>query len=297
MRYRTILIAGLILLLGFSAGCRSAAGESASPETEIDFSIPDALPDAVQNWVDEISDSREAAVDWMTDGDEVYVAVARGEVPHPGHGVAIDRIVCRDEDGEVTVTVEARYTEPEEGMQYIQVISYPVAVGVFDADELPGSDPGDVRFEFSVDDRVAEVTPTAHNIVLFFATEDGWLERDVRSIVTDELTLDIVASEIAIGPEVGYLHPVLPEGTNLRVTRDEDDPTLAIVDFSEEIHGVQGSLDEMIALYGVVNALIENDLDVSRVMVLVGGQQVSSLGHVDLTEPLTYDRSLVRESK
>lgn len=297
MRYHAVLIVGLVLLLGFSSGCRSSAGDALSPETDVDFSIPEELPDVVADWVEGIRDSREAAVDWMTHEGEVYVAVARGEVPHPGHGVAIDRITCRDEDGEMTVTVEARYTEPEEGMQYIQVISYPVTVGSFSVDEMPGPDVDEARFEFSVDKSVAQVRPKTHNMVLFFATEDGWLERDVRSITTEALTLDVVAAEIAIGPEVDYLYPILPEGTDMRVTRDDDDPTLAVVDFTEEIRGVQGSLDEMLALYGVVNTLVESDLGISRVMVVVSGKSVTSLGHVDLTEPLTYDGSLVRESK
>ncbi len=302
MKYHTVFLAGLVLLLGFSSGCRSIVGDPLSSETDIDFSLPEDLPDAVAREVERIVDTREPMVSRIDHEGEIYVAVARGEVAHPGHGVAIDRITCLDEDGEMTVTVEARYTAPEAGMHYPQVIAYPVVVGSFSVDDLPRSEIDDVRVVFLVDESVAEspVEDTeiqTHNIVLYFATEDGWLERDIRSIRAEELTLDIVAAEIAIGPEVAYLQPILPEGTSLRVTRDEDDPSLAIVDFTEEIRGVQGSLDEMIALYGVVNTLVENDLGISRVMVLVSGKSIDSLGHVDLTDSLTYDESVVRESK
>ncbi len=302
MKYHIVLLAGLVLLLAFSAGCRSGLGDPLSSKTDIDFSLPGDLPDVVAREVDRIVDSREPAVSRIDHEGEIYVAVARGEVAHPGHGVAIDRIICLDEDGEMLVTVEARYTEPEAGMHYPQVIAYPVVVGSFSVDDLPRSEIDDVRVVFFIDESVAgsqedEPETRIHNVVLFFATEDGWLERDVRSIRAEMLTLDIVAAEIAIGPEVAYLHPILPEGTSMRVTRDDNDPSLAVVDFTEEIRGVQGSLEEMIALYGVVNTLVENDLDISRVMVLVSGKPIDSLGHIDLTEPLAYDESVVRESK
>lgn len=55
---------------------------------------------------------------------DLYV-IARGEVPHPGYGLKIEKQQMSWEQ----LLVYVRLTEPEEGKMYPQVISYPYVVG------------------------------------------------------------------------------------------------------------------------------------------------------------------------
>lgn len=309
MRLPKAMTAVLIFVLVLTtASCSFLFGrETAGTTEEIAFETPDELPGDVSSWVEEIRDSGEPGTDWMRYNDHLYVAVARGEVPNPGFGVVIDGMThTRESDGTVTVRVQARYTEPEKGQSYVQVISYPVAVARFNVDVLPSSQLADVHFSFIVDDSVGDpVTDqpgtTTHTMVLFFATQDGWLEREIRTlrwnVEIGELSPALVGQEIMSGPSSDHLVSILPEGTTLHVNVDEDDPSLAYANFSEEITAVGGSLGEMLAVHGVVNALLENDLGITRVQILVDGEVTESLGHLDLSEPLVFDESMIRESK
>lgn len=298
----------IIIFVLTASGCSMLFGGDPEETTEdFAFQTGGELPEEVSDWVDEIRDSGEPGTDWMRHNDHVYVAVARGEVPNPGYGVVIDGMsYTHERDGRVTVGVRARYTKPEEGQSYVQVISYPVAVARFNVDVLPTSQLADVHFSFIVDDSVGDPVAdqpgtTTHTMVLFFATQDGWLQREIRTlrwnVEVGELSPALVGQEIMSGPGSDHLVSILPEGTTLHVNVDEDDPSLAYANFSEEITGVGGSLGEMLAVHGVVNALLENDLGITRVQILVDGEVTESLGHLDLSEPLVFDESMIRESK
>ncbi len=55
-----------------------------------------------------------------------------------------------------------------------------------------------------------------------------------------------------------------------------------------------GSLDELLTIYTIVNALTMNLPAVTSVQVLVDGKEVDTLaGHVDLRRPLTKNVSWV----
>ena len=49
-----------------------------------------------------------------------------------------------------------------------------------------------------------------------------------------------------------------------------------------------GSLDELLTVYALVNALTTNIAEISGVQILVDGREVDTLaGHIDLRQPLT----------
>ncbi|GEM_PF-3610647 len=299
VNYRNFMYIGLAVLLSIAVGC---GGGDSPASGDVPFEKPEDPPGEVREWMSDIEDLQEPHTDWMVHNDSIFVAVARGEVPHPGHGVEVEAIRYeREGDEPVTVSVEARHTEPDKDTSYIQVISYPVAVARFELDDLPDVEVGDIMVRFDVDDSaVVEHDPEdedvqIHSVVLFFSN-DGYLERDVRAVEAEALTIDLVLAELMIGPETEHYHRTLPEGTKMLGQRDDDDPELAIVDFSEEILGVQGSLGEQLAVYSVVNTLVENELDISRVQFTVDGEE-ANLGHMDFSGPLEYDEMLVRESK
>ena len=70
----------------------------------------------------------------------------------------------------------------------------------------------------------------------------------------------------------------------------------AFVDLSREIVTAHpgGSLDELLTVYAIVNALTMNLPAVTSVQVLVDGKEVDTLaGHVDLRRPLAKNVSWV----
>jgi len=92
---------------------------------------------------------------------------------------------------------------------------------------------------------------------------------------------------------------VIPTGTTLRafyVTAQGD----AFVDLSPEVVSGHpgGSLNELLTVYALVNAVTANLPAAKRVQILVDGKEVDTLaGHVDLRRPLVRDTTLVREDR
>jgi len=302
LRFRLAAAVTLMLILSVgSFGCGS--GDVASPSQDVvEFTTPDEMPEEVQAWIDDIEDSREETTDWMRYNDGIYVAVARGESPNPGHGVEIDEIsYWHDPDEDLRIDVSATYLAPDPDEVYPQVIVYPVAVARFSVDDIPQVELSNIRFNFDIDDsEIASLREETHPVVLFFGTDDGQMSRTYRQIQTDELTPDIVAGEIMDGPleerDEGYQR-LLPEDTSLFISFDDDESGLAVVDFTEEIHGVGGSLGEQLALYSVVNTVIANFDHIDRVQIMVEGEEIESLGHLDLRSPLSFDDTLLSEDK
>jgi len=125
---------------------------------------------------------------------------------------------------------------------------------------------------------------------LFYVSDDGLslvpVQREVpfAASVGDQARA-IVEAQLAAPPP---LVSTIPAETKLRqvfVTERGD----AFVDLSGDVtakHG-GGSLDEILAVYAIVNALTVNLPAITRVQILVDGKEVDTLaGHVDLRHPL-----------
>ncbi|MCC7417954.1 MAG: GerMN domain-containing protein [Acidobacteria bacterium] len=102
--------------------------------------------------------------------------------------------------------------------------------------------------------------------------------------------------EAQIAPVGDPLLSAVPPGTALRsvfITERGD----AYVDLSGEAASAHpgGTLNELLTVYTIVNAVTTNLPAVSGVQILVGGREVDTLaGHVDLRRPLTRDLSWVQ---
>jgi hypothetical protein len=134
---------------------------------------------------------------------------------------------------------------------------------------------------------------------LFFGAPDGQMlvsvRQDVplassvveqgRQILTAQLTAEPAPSQVS----------VIPAGTRLRafyVTERGD----AFVDLSPEVVSGHpgGSLNELLTVYAIVNAVTANLPAARRVQILVDGKEADTIaGHVDLRRPLTRNDSLV----
>jgi spore germination protein GerM len=125
---------------------------------------------------------------------------------------------------------------------------------------------------------------------LFYVGPDGTsLLQTPREVAygatTAEQARAIVAAQIASAPP---LLSAVPPDTRLRdvfVTAKGD----AFVDLSGEVRTKHtgGSLDEILTVYTIVNALTVNLPAITRVQILIDGKEVDTLaGHVDLRHPL-----------
>jgi Sporulation and spore germination len=134
---------------------------------------------------------------------------------------------------------------------------------------------------------------------LFYVADDGArltsIERDVAyGEGADEQAREIVAAQIA--PVVEPLVSAIPPGTTLRavfITKNGD----AFVDLSREARTAHpgGSVNELLTVYTIVNALTVNLPAVTAVQVLVDGKEVDTLsGHVDLRRPLAKNLAWVQ---
>jgi germination protein M len=134
---------------------------------------------------------------------------------------------------------------------------------------------------------------------LFYASDDGTsltgVERDVPyGEGTGEQAKALVTAQLA--PPADPLLSAVPAGTTLRALFVTEDGT-AYVDLSHEVataHG-GGSLDELLTVYAIVDALTANLPAISAVQLLVDGQEVDTLaGHVDLGRPLAKNLEIVK---
>jgi len=134
---------------------------------------------------------------------------------------------------------------------------------------------------------------------LFYVAEDGMrlvsVERDVPfGEGTVQQAKEIVAAQLAPAPDP--LLSAIPAGTALRalfVTANGD----AYVDLSRDVSAAHpgGSIEELLTVYTIVNAVTANLPAVSGVQLLVEGKEVETLaGHVDLRRPLAGNLSWVQ---
>lgn len=134
---------------------------------------------------------------------------------------------------------------------------------------------------------------------LFYVADDGvrlaGVERDVAyGEGAGEQAREIVAAQIA--PVVEPLVSAVPPGTTLRavfITTGGE----AYVDLSADVRSAHpgGTVNELLTIYTIVNALTMNLPAVTSVQVLVDGKEVDTLaGHVDLRRPLANNPAWVQ---
>jgi len=120
------------------------------------------------------------------------------------------------------------------------------------------------------------------------------VERDVAfGASAVEQAREIISAQIA--PVVEPLVSAVPAGTALRAVFITEGGE-AYVDLSREVVAAHpgGTINEMLSIYTLVNALTENLPAVTAVQVLVDGKEVETLaGHVDLRRPLAKNLAWV----
>jgi spore germination protein GerM len=126
---------------------------------------------------------------------------------------------------------------------------------------------------------------------LYYVSDDGTRLTPIESDVlyaerTAEQARHIVEAQLAPAP--APLVSAVPEGTALRALYVTDDGA-AFVDLSASVAAAHpgGSLNELLTIYTLVQALTTNIPAITSVQLLVDGKEVDTLaGHVDVKRPL-----------
>lgn len=135
---------------------------------------------------------------------------------------------------------------------------------------------------------------------LFYVSDDGArltsVERDVPfAEQTAAQARRIVDAQLA--PVVAPLVSAVPPGTTLRALYLASDGS-AYVDLSREVTLAHpgGSVNELLTIYAIVQALTTNLPAITAVQLLVDGREVDTLaGHVDIKRPLPRNDAWVAD--
>jgi hypothetical protein len=137
---------------------------------------------------------------------------------------------------------------------------------------------------------------------LFYVSEDGVSLMPVHTEVAfgdpvSEQARHIIEAQIAPPPAPHV--SAIPAGTKVRAVYVSERGD-AFVDLSGDIGAKHtgGALDELFAVYAIVNSVTVNLPAITRVQILVDGKEVDTLaGHVDIRQPLAKNLSWVADQK
>jgi hypothetical protein len=137
---------------------------------------------------------------------------------------------------------------------------------------------------------------------LFYVDADGLrltpIERDVTYAERPaDQAREIISAQIEAVAEP--LVSAIPAATKLRALFVTDKGE-AFVDLSGEVQSAHpgGSLNELLTVYTIVDALTENLPAITAVQLLVDGKEVETLaGHVDLRRPLAKNLTWIDETR
>ena len=122
-----VLIVAIIYFFRVMKSKPKTISFSAVAENDIPTQITEILPNYRM---------KEKALVCKVNG-EIYVVVTRGEMSSTGYGVEIKKIMMDKSDGEETLRVIARFTDPKPGDIQAQVLTYPYTVVKTSLKELP----------------------------------------------------------------------------------------------------------------------------------------------------------------
>lgn len=135
------------------------------------------------------------------------------------------------------------------------------------------------------------------SFVVYRAAADGSgkLLPEKITIPNNDKTLpeNALIALVTTKPQDARMDDVVPIGTKVRSLRIEKDGT-AYADFTKELaKKKQGSYGELMLCYAITNTLTEFP-EIKRVQILIEGKKVITLnGHMELTDPLTRNTTLL----
>jgi spore germination protein GerM len=134
-------------------------------------------------------------------------------------------------------------------------------------------------------------------VTLYFPDQHGMLlfpeERDLPKPSAGPAFLKALFDELQKGPTREGLIAAIPDKMHLRnaFLLPEGE---AVVDLAVDSGLTFGSEEELTIVASIVDTILQNVANTTRVRILVNGEPAETLGgHVDLTRPLLFIRSIV----
>jgi len=139
-------------------------------------------------------------------------------------------------------------------------------------------------------------TPVPARVLLFFPGDDTLLHREAREVAELPASMParirLLVDELLAGSQAGWASPFSWPATVELAFVDRDGN--AFIDLTPPPpDGVTGSATEVALLYSVTSTVVANCPGVFRVQILLGGVEVASLGHLDLSKPVPPQPELV----
>jgi hypothetical protein len=138
-------------------------------------------------------------------------------------------------------------------------------------------------------------------VYLYFGDTESQLlvgeERTIREEGSLSGQLEDVLLQLIEGPRSNLIRTI-PASAVLQGVRI-DEAGVALVSFSQELssHHPGGSLSEIFTVYSIVDTLILNFSEVTRVQLLLDHEEFETLaGHIDCSKPLAANRKLIGET-
>jgi Sporulation and spore germination len=136
---------------------------------------------------------------------------------------------------------------------------------------------------------------------LYFASEDGLhLVPTEREVPLAEGTVaqarSILEAQLSAEAQAPFVSTI-PKGATLRgIFVSERNEVFVDLDPAIRTAHPGGTLQELMTVYTIVNALLTNLPDLQDVQILIGGQEADTLaGHVDLRRPLRKNEVIVQQ--
>ena len=136
-------------------------------------------------------------------------------------------------------------------------------------------------------------------INLYFADPDSdYLSAEQRVIhksFTQKQGIAQTIKELIAGPR-GRLIRTTPTQTTLKNVRI-DNKGVVFLDFTAQLSRGHpgGSSAEITTVYSIVNTILVNFEEATKVKILIDGQEIKTLaGHIDCSVPLSADRELIK---
>jgi hypothetical protein len=291
----TLVLFALLVLAATGCG-RNGNGTpqpGVDPVPDINLIADDAVPEIVQNSIDLETQNQYV---YQTD-DGYYLIATMGQKNTAGY--AITYTGYRDNQDH-TWDVFLETSEPAEGEDVAQVLTYPVAYARFSPD-LPIFT---VRFHIDgtliTEKQTEPLEAGVHDteVTLYFGTPDAYLRKELRSVPdfllhNVPIQAEIILSELLSGTiSTDDTVNVIPDGTHILRLDYVTPGNLVIITVSAHFAGLEGSAGEQLGVYSIVNSLTELQ-GVDAVTIYIEGGELT---HMDQLENLTYNADLLNSS-
>jgi spore germination protein GerM len=138
--------------------------------------------------------------------------------------------------------------------------------------------------------QTSKTLPQTRQVDLYFAdVADRRLSIERREVTGEDLgdLLLKVLEELVKGPQDAARVRTLPETTQVKTVFIRDETVWVDLDSAVRDEHPGGAWTEVLAVYSVVNTLVENFSNISQVQILIEGNESETLaGHVDISRPL-----------